>query len=105
MKRYRAIAQYYDPEIAHHAMLEQEIPFFLGHLPKCRQNILELAVGTGRAAIPIAQAGHNVVGIDYAKDMLALAKQKREAVGIRESQLTLLYGDLLTFKLKRSFDW
>jgi SAM-dependent methyltransferase len=105
MKRYRAIAQYYDPEIAHHAMLEQDVPFFLGHLPKRRQNILELAVGTGRAAIPIAQAGHTVVGIDYAQDMLVLAKQKRDAVGIRDTQLTLLYGDLLTFKLKRSFDW
>ena len=105
MKRYRAKAEYYDAEIAHHAMLEQDVPFFLGHLPKRRQSVLELAVGTGRAAIPIAQAGHRVVGIDYAMDMLELAKQKRDAVGLDDRQLSLVRCDLLSFDLKQSFDW
>jgi ubiquinone/menaquinone biosynthesis C-methylase UbiE len=105
LKRYRAIAEYYDAEIAHHAMLEQDVPFFLGHLPKRPQSVLELAVGTARAAIPIAQAGHRVVGIDYAKEMLALAKQKRDAVGLGDRQLSLFHGDLLSFNLKQSFDW
>jgi ubiquinone/menaquinone biosynthesis C-methylase UbiE len=105
MKRYRANAEYYDAECAHHAMLEQDVPFFLGHLPKRRQSVLELAVGTGRAAIPIAQAGHRVVGIDYAKEMLALAEQKRDAVGLGKRQLSLVHGDLLSFDLNSSFDW
>jgi SAM-dependent methyltransferase len=105
MKRYRAIADYYDAEIAHHAMLEQDVPFFLGHLPKRRQSILELAAGTARAAIPIAQAGHHVVGIDYAEEMLERAKQKRDGVGLDDRQLKLMRGDLLSFDLKQSFDW
>jgi ubiquinone/menaquinone biosynthesis C-methylase UbiE len=104
-KRYKAIADYYDPENAHHAMLEQDVPFFLGQLPKRRQSILELAVGTGRAAIPLAQAGHHVVGVDYAPDMLALARQKRDAVGLADRQLTLVKGNLLNLKLNRKFDW
>jgi SAM-dependent methyltransferase len=105
MKRYRAIAEYYDFENAHHAMLQEDVPFFLGHLPRRRQRVLELAVGTARAAIPIAQAGHRVVGIDYAPDMLAIAKRKRDAVGLGDKQLRLLHGDLLAFELGETFDW
>src|SRR5207237_10309680 len=80
---YRAIAEYYDPEYAHHAMLQQDVPFFLGQLPRRSQSVLELAVGTGRAAIPIAQSGHKVLGVDYDKNMLAIARRKRDAVGLR----------------------
>ena len=67
MPRYRAIADYYDAEYEGSEMLLQDVPFFLGHLPARRRlKVLELAVGTARAAIPIAQAGHRVTGVDYA---------------------------------------
>jgi len=105
-RSYRAIAEYYDAENEHHAMLEQDVPFFLGHLPKSRpQRILELAVGTGRAAIPLAQAGHRVVGVDYAPDMLAIARRKRDAVALGERQLELIRGDATRLDLGRRFDW
>src|ERR1700722_4192904 len=71
-RSYRAIAEYYDAENEHHRVLEEDVPFFLGQLPKRKQEILELAVGTARAAIPLAQAGHSVVGVDYAADMLRI---------------------------------
>jgi len=45
MKRYKAIATYYDAENARHEMLKHDVPFFLGQLPEKRQSILELAVG------------------------------------------------------------
>src|SRR5687768_18387665 len=75
---YRAIAEYYDPENAQRLMLENDVPFFLGQLPSRRQSVLELAAGTGRAAIPIAQAGHAVVATDYAPEMLDIARRKRD---------------------------
>src|SRR5690348_17034467 len=103
--RYKHFAEYYDAEYAGSKMLEQDVPFFLGQLPKRRQTILELAVGTGRAAIPVAQAGHRIVGVDYAKDMLEIARRKRDAMGLRESELELAYGDVLTLDLGRRFDW
>src|SRR5437763_1838120 len=81
MSRYRAIADYYDAEYADHPMLDRDVPFFLGHLPRKSQRVLELACGTARAAIPIAQAGHRVVGVDYAPEMLEIARHKRDAVG------------------------
>jgi SAM-dependent methyltransferase len=103
-KHYRAIADFYDAENAQYRMLQQDVPFFLGLLPKRRLEILELAVGTARAAIPIAQAGHRVVGVDYAQDMLDIATQKRDAIGLGESELKLQRADLLSLNLRRKFD-
>ena len=85
VKAYRAIAEYYDAENADQPVLEQDLPFFMGQLPQRKQSILELAVGTARAAIPLAQAGHRVAGVDYDEDMLAIGRRKRDMVGISES--------------------
>ena len=107
MKRYRAIAEFYDPENEGHPVLQSDVPFFLGQMPgrPKRQSVLELAVGTARAAIPVAQAGHRVVGVDYAKDMLDVARRKRDAVGVRERDLELIHADVTRLDLGRRFDW
>src|SRR5438105_2619089 len=109
MKRYKAIAEYYDAEYAELEMLRHDVPFFLGQMPKARgrrrQAVLELAVGTARAAIPIAQAGHRVVGVDYARDLLAIARRKREAAGLGERQLRLVQSDIRKLDLGWHFDW
>lgn len=105
MKQYKAIAEYYDAEYATLAMLDQDVPFFLSHLPaKRRQRVLELAAGTARAAIPIAQAGHRVVAVDYDPDMLAIAQRKRDAVGLTDRDLSLLQRDVLKLSLPEKFD-
>lgn len=105
MRRYLHVAEYYDFEYAGSRMLQQDVPFFLGQLPRRRQTVLELCVGTGRAAIPIAQAGHRVVGVDYAKDMLRIARRKRDAVGLSDRQLELRHEHVLKLELGRRFDW
>jgi len=105
LKRYKAIATYYDADNERLEMLKHDVPFFLGQLPKRRQDVLELAVGTARAAIPIAQAGHRVVGVDYVQDMLDIAKRKRDGVGLTAKQLDLRRQDVLKLDLRRKFDW
>lgn len=106
MKRHRAIAAYYDFEYPHHDFLEQDVPFFVGQMQKRKgQSVLEIAAGTGRAAIPLAQAGHRVVGIDYAKDMLDIARRKRDAVGLSDRELRLVHADALRLNLREAFDW
>jgi SAM-dependent methyltransferase len=105
LKRYKAIATYYDADNERLEMLKHDVPFFLGQLPKARQDVLELAVGTARAAIPIAQAGHRVVGIDYVQDMLDIAVRKRDSVGLTAKQLELRRQDVLRLNLRRKFDW
>lgn len=104
MNRYQSIAEYYDPENERLEMLRRDVPFFLKQLPKRRLSILELATGTARAAIPIAQAGHTVVGVERDPAMLAIAKRKRDAVGLTDSQLRLLRGDVLKLNLRNKFD-
>jgi ubiquinone/menaquinone biosynthesis C-methylase UbiE len=104
-KRYRHLAQYYDAEYAHLRMLEQDTPFMLSHMPKRSLRVLELCCGTGRAAIPLAQAGHRVCAVDYAEDMLELARQKRSHCGLSEKQLQLVKADVLKLKLTEKFDW
>src|SRR5947199_10182949 len=85
-------------------MLQSDVHFRLEHL-KPRQSILELAVGSARAAIPLAQAGHRVVGIDNDPAMLRLAAQKRDSVGLNDKQLRLIKQDILKVNLKQKFDW
>jgi SAM-dependent methyltransferase len=43
--------------------------------------IVELAVGSGRLAVPLAFDGHNVVGVDIDRAMLARARRRIEAAG------------------------
>jgi ubiquinone/menaquinone biosynthesis C-methylase UbiE len=104
-KRYRAIADYYDAENERLAWLQHDVPFLLRQMPKSPQDVLELATGTGRAAIPLVQAGHRVVGVDYAQDMLDIARRKRDAVGLGDRHLQLVHGDVTELDLGRRFDW
>jgi SAM-dependent methyltransferase len=104
-QRFRHLAEYYDAEYAHQRMLRHDVPFFLGQLPRRSQKILELCAGTGRAAIPIARAGHRVVGVDYAPDMLEIARRKRDDASLGERELELIRIDVLKLDLKRRFDW
>ena len=57
--------------------------------------VVELGVGTGRIAIPTA-AGVEVIGIDLAPEMLAVAHARAEAAGVA-SRLRLVRGDMRTF--------
>jgi ubiquinone/menaquinone biosynthesis C-methylase UbiE len=105
MKTYRAIADYYDAEYDDLAILRQDVPFLLSKMPRRPQSVLELAAGTGRAAIPLAQAGHRVTGVDYARAMLAIARRRRDAVGLGDRQLRLVHASVLDMNLRRRFDW
>jgi SAM-dependent methyltransferase len=104
-KPYRAPAAWYDAENERHDVLKQDVPFFMGQLPVRRQSILELACGTGRAAIPLALAGHRVTGVDYAPEMVDIAARKRDAAGLSDRQLALAVGDMLDLNLGQRFDW
>jgi SAM-dependent methyltransferase len=104
MNRYTNIADYYDAENERLEMLRCDIPFFLDRIGGRKLSVLELAAGTARAAIPIAQAGHAVVGVERDPRMLEIARRKRDAVGLSDKQLRLVRGDVLTIHLRRRFD-
>jgi SAM-dependent methyltransferase len=65
--------------------------------------ILELGVGSGRVALPLAEAGHAVVGIDSSASMLARAQRRLAATALKEGGLELIAADMTAFDLKRRF--
>ena len=90
---YRAIADFYDAEYAAEEMLRQDYGFFLEQIGGEGMDVLEIGCGTGRAAVEIAAAGHNVVGFDVDAKMLKLAKAKRDAAGLDADQLAFVKAD------------
>ncbi len=64
--------------------------------------ILELACGTGRCLIPLAEAGHVVTGLDVSPAMLAIARNKALAAGLAD-RVRLIEGDMRDFSLGRFF--
>ena len=65
--------------------------------------LLELGVGSGRVAIPLAQAGYEVAGIDSSPSMLDQARQSLNSLGKIEGSLELIEGDMTAFELERRF--
>ncbi|HWP63047.1 MAG TPA: class I SAM-dependent methyltransferase [Candidatus Binatia bacterium] len=64
--------------------------------------ILELGVGTGRLAVPLAAAGYEVVGIDTDPAMLDRARARARAAGVGEAddgRLRLLEADMTVCRL------
>lgn len=68
--------------------------------------LLELGVGTGRVAVPLARAGFEVWGIDTWETALARARCNAgpELVLPGEGRLHLLPGDMRDFDLGRRFE-
>jgi SAM-dependent methyltransferase len=74
-----------------------DIPFYTGLARQAGGHglIVELAVGNGRVAIPVAQAtGQRIIGIDASPAMLAQARQNARAAGV---ELDLRQEDMRTF--------
>ncbi|MEZ5935172.1 MAG: class I SAM-dependent methyltransferase [Alphaproteobacteria bacterium] len=84
--------------------IEGDAAFYLDCARRYGAPVLELGVGTGRIAWALAEAGHQVVGIDRSGKMLAAARRKGEALsaGLR-ARLALHRDDIATFEVNRRF--
>ena len=77
------------------ADMTEDVPFYVELAKEADGPVVELAVGTGRVAIPVARAtGRTVVGIDSSPAML---EQARDAGG---DLLDLRLGDMRDFELE-----
>lgn len=54
----------------------------LRHLPAEPADVADLGCGTGTLSVLLAQAGHEVVGVDLSHRMVALAQEKAAAAGV-----------------------
>jgi SAM-dependent methyltransferase len=57
---------------------------------------LELAIGTGRVAVPLAERGIRVAGIDLSADMVAQLRRKTDGIPVA-------IGDMATTRLEGTF--
>ncbi len=66
--------------------------------------VLEVGCGTGRVAIPLAEEGIEVVGLDLSGPMLRIAARTRAALPADVARrLTFVQGDMTDFRLDRTF--
>jgi SAM-dependent methyltransferase len=77
-----------------------DIPFYIEEAKRAMGPVLELACGTGRLAIPIAQSGVEIVGLDVSPSMLAHARAKTKQA---EVAITFVEADCRSFALGRKF--
>ena len=87
---YDAIARLYDPWSR---SVVEDVEFYVEEALAAGERIVELACGTGRISVPIAQAGIPVIGVDASPEMLAVARERAEAAGV-SARLDLRLGDL-----------
>jgi SAM-dependent methyltransferase len=77
--------------------MTEDVAFYVELARETDGPLVELAVGSGRVAIPLAQAaGRPVVGIDTSPAMLAQARERAEAAGV---ELDLREGDMRELEL------
>jgi ubiquinone/menaquinone biosynthesis C-methylase UbiE len=77
-----------------------DIPFYMEEAGRAGGPVLELACGTGRLTIPIAQVGVDIGGLDQCPSMLARARAKASAAGIA---IPFVESDCRNFSLERKF--
>jgi len=74
--RFDAIASNYDSVRGHPPEVAEQIGRAIAAVAGTNARVLELGVGTGRIALPVAAAGCRVAGIDISAEMLRMARAK-----------------------------
>jgi len=77
-----------------YSYVTDDIPFYVEEALQTGGPVLELGCGTGRVAIPIADAGVDVVGLDSSPAMLEVARRKLERTSRGDGHLTLVEADM-----------
>ncbi|MGE7780391.1 class I SAM-dependent DNA methyltransferase [Peribacillus sp. NPDC097264] len=88
----------------------QDLPYLLKWAAKTEGPIIDLACGTGRATIPLARKGYELIGVDVHKGMLDEAKRKSSDLNVHiewieqdARRLTLNVRSRLIFSVGNSF--
>src|SRR5207249_11030021 len=85
---YDTIAELYDPWSV---SVTEDVGFYLDEARRSGGPVVELGVGTGRIAVPIAADGIRVIGVDSSRGMLDVCARRAALAGV---ELDLRVGDL-----------
>ena len=95
MSLYDPFAPIYDDWSAH---MTEDVAYYVELARETEGPLVELAVGNGRIAIPVArETGRRVLGIDASPAMLEEARTRAEAAGV---DLELRLGDMRELELE-----
>ncbi len=83
-----------------HVGMTDDIPFYLKQARELGGPVLELACGTGRITVPLAEAGIKITGLDLTEGMLRQARARAAGKGI---EIDWVLGDCRKFDLERKF--
>jgi SAM-dependent methyltransferase len=87
---YDAIARLYDPWSR---SVVEDVSFYVEEASRAAPGpIVELGVGTGRIAVPVAAAGIAVIGVDSSASMLEICGEAAELAGV-SGMIDLRLGD------------
>ena len=87
---YDAIAELYDDWSR---SVVEDVGFYVEEALAAGGPLVELGVGTGRIAVPVALAGVRVIGVDSSPGMLEVCRRHAEAAGVADF-VDLRLGDL-----------
>lgn len=87
---YDAIAELYDDWSR---SVVEDVGFYVDEALAAGGPVVELGVGTGRIAVPVALAGVRVIGVDSSPGMLEVCRRHAEAAGVADF-VDLRLGDL-----------
>jgi len=94
MKFYSSIAQNYD----HIFPVKQTQIDFIDSIFSHKIKLIEIGAGTGNLTIELAKSGYEMSGLEYDKNMLALAQNKSNEVCWKQGDMRevdqIFYGDL-----------
>jgi SAM-dependent methyltransferase len=87
---YDEIARLYDPWSV---SVVEDVGFYVSEARRVAPPVVELGVGTGRIAVPIAAEGIRVIGVDSSPGMLEVCRERAEVSGVVDL-VDLRLGDL-----------
>ena len=81
-----------------------DVDFYMGLAERCAGAVLEVACGTGRVTLPLAEAGITITGVDCSEGMLSVARQKASSL-TKEARrrLTLVRQDMSELQLDERY--
>ena len=89
---YDSLSDLYDLEYTH----DYDLPFWLSLAAREAGPVIEWGAGTGRIAVPLAAAGHDVTAVEVSAGMVDRGREKGQA-------LDWVVGDMRDAKLKRRY--
>ncbi|HEY4634569.1 MAG TPA: class I SAM-dependent methyltransferase [Candidatus Limnocylindrales bacterium] len=91
-----ALARLYDLDLTEDP---GDLDLYLALAARADGRVLELAAGTGRLAVPLAQAGHPVTAVDVDPAMLRRARARADAAGLADDRIEFVEADLIDLEL------